>query len=127
MIKLFLFYAIFLFSLSALGEAPCDLRPGISVGIKVIEFYSGNLIHSKMPLRESTPNALLEEMINLQDEGICEEKIFSRKCILKYERVNSGNYVSLYRNQLRWNSWKVSSKDQALTYTKGLKRAGFCN
>jgi hypothetical protein len=128
MIKILVLQAILLITTSgAYAEAPCDIRPGTSVGIKVVEFYSKNLIHSKMPIRESTAEALLEEIVNLQDEGICEEKITPRKCVLKYEKISNLNYVSLYRNQLRWNSWNLLSKDQALTYTKSLKRAGFCN
>jgi hypothetical protein len=126
MIKYFVLQAILLFAISAFAEVPCDVRPGTSVGVKVVEFYTGNLIHSKMPLRESTSEALLEEMVNLQDEGVCEERIISRKCVLKYEKISNVNFVSLYRNQLRWNSWKILSKDQALIYTKSLKRAGFC-
>lgn len=127
MIKFYLLHLVFLMSLNAFAESPCDIRPGTSVGIKVVEFVSGNTIHSKIPLRESSAAALMEEMVNLQDMGLCEEKIISRKCVLKYEKFKKNNYVTLYRGAHKWNTWGIRSKEQALIYTKSLKRAGFCN
>lgn len=120
--------SLFLFlSLEVFAEGPCDLRPGTSIGIKVMEFATGNMVHSKMPFRESTADALLEEMINLQDMGVCEEKIISQKCILKFEKREKLNFISLYRGNNRWNTWKLQSKDQAQNYVKNLKRVGFCS
>ncbi len=109
------------------AETPCDVRPGTSIGIKVLEFASGNVIHSKMPLREGSPDALLEEMINLQDMGICEEKIVSQKCVLKFEKQKKLNFVTLYRGQIRWNTWNLKQKDHAQNYVKNLKKLGFCS
>lgn len=114
-------------SMRAMAESPCDIRPGTSVGIRVIEFHSGNTIHSKMPLKESHADALLEEMVNLQDMGICEEKIIAQKCLLKFEKLRKVNYISLYRGSNKWNSWHLKSKQQAQNYVKYLKRAGFCS
>lgn len=114
-------------TLNAFAEAPCDIRPGLSVGIRVVEFTTGHTIHSKIPLREGTAEALMEEMINLQDMGVCEEKITSQKCILKFEKVKDENFVTMYRGQAKWNSWVLSSKEQAQSYVKSLKRAGFCS
>ena len=120
--------SFFLFlSLTAYAERPCDVRPGTSIGIRVIEFTSGNTIHSKMPVRESSAEALLEEMINLQDMGVCEEKIISQKCILKFEKYRKRNYVSLYRGARKWNSWTLKSKNEAQDYVKKLKKVGFCS
>lgn len=117
----------FLISLKAFADSPCDVRPGTSIGIKVIEFASGNITHSKIPYRQSTPDALLEEMVNLQDMGICEEKILAQKCILKFEKISKVNYITLYRGKNKWNTWKLKGKDQAQNYVKNLKRVGFCS
>jgi hypothetical protein len=123
----FVFLILFILSARAFAEAPCDLRPGTSVGVKVIEFFSGEEIHSKMPFVESSPNALLEEMISLQDMGICEETIISKKCILKLEKMNKQAVISMIRGGSHWNSWKVESKERAQHFVKHLKKAGFCS
>jgi len=114
-------------AINAYAEAPCDVRPGNSIGIKVMEFTSGNTIHSKIPFKETTADTLLEEMINLQDMGICEEKITSQKCILKYEKIQKANYISLYRAGTKWNTWNLKSKDHAQKFVNSLKRVGFCS
>ncbi len=111
----------------ALAEDGCDIRLGTSVGVKVVEFVSGKLVHSKMALNESTPKALEEEIINLQDMGICEEKILSKKCVLKLEKVQAHNQVSFYRDQVKWLSWSLSSKQEAQIFVKKLKQVGFCS
>ena len=124
----FSFFTLFmLLSLKVYAESPCDLRPGTSVGVQVIEFATGNVIHSKIPLRESTAEALLEEMINLQDMGVCEEKIIAQKCVLKFEKHKKVNFVSLYRGTNRWTTWHLKSKNQAQNFVKNLKRVGFCS
>ncbi|HXH32155.1 MAG TPA: hypothetical protein VNJ01_15225 [Bacteriovoracaceae bacterium] len=114
-------------SLNARAEAPCDVRPGTSLGINVIEFTSGHIIHSKMPLIESTAVALKEEMVNLQDMGICTEMIFSKKCVLKFEKKNKVNSIIMLRGTDKWNSWGISSKAQAQNYVIDLRKAGFCS
>jgi hypothetical protein len=113
-------------TLRAYAESPCDVRPGTTMGIRVMEFASGNVVHSKIPLRESSPEALLEEMLNLQDMGVCEERIISRKCVLKFQKLRNTNYVVLLRGSEKWNAWGLKSKDDAQKYVKGLKRYGFC-
>lgn len=127
MIKFSVLTFFLLLSLQVFAESPCDVRPGISIGIKVVEFTTGNQVHSKMPMRQSTAEAILEEMINLQDMGVCEEKILSKKCILKFEKLRRNNYISLFRGNQRWNSWSLKSKAQAQNYVKNLKRLGFCS
>lgn len=127
MIKFSVLTLFLTLSLKVFAEAPCDLRPGLSIGIRVVEFTSGNTVHSKMPMRQSTADALLEEMINLQDMGVCEEKITAQKCILKFEKIRKNNYISLFRDNKRWNSWSLKSKEQAQNYVIHLKRVGFCS
>lgn len=127
MLKLSAFVLMMMMSLETYAESPCDVRPGTSIGIKVLEFATGNVIHSKMPFREGSPDALLEEMINLQDMGICEEKIIAQKCVLKFEKQKKLNFVTLYRGQARWNSWNLKQKNQAQNYVKNLKKLGFCS
>lgn len=114
-------------SAMALAEPVCDVRVGDSIGIKVVEFATGNRVHSKMPLSEGTVYAIQEEMINLQDEGVCAEEIVSRKCVLKFEKAQRGNRLTLYRGQERWSSWPLNSKRQVEDFVKGLKKAGFCS
>lgn len=116
-----------LFSMNIYAEALCDVRPGVSIGVNVIEFFSGNTIHSKMSLRESSPTAILEEMVSLQDMGICEEKILAKKCILKFEKKSTGKLISLYRGPKKWNSWNLKSKTNAQNFVRELKKAGFCS
>jgi hypothetical protein len=116
-----------LMSFNALAESACDVRPGISVGIKVVEFASGNVVHSKIPMRESNADSLLEEMISLQDMGICTEKITSQKCTLKFEKIAKTNYISLYRGPHKWNTWHLKSKNTVQELVKNLKRTGFCS
>ncbi len=125
--KFFVISLLLALNINAFAESPCDLRPGTSIGIKVVEFASGNVIHSKMPYRESTADALLEEMINLQDMGVCAEKIIPQKCILKFEKKAKINLITLYRGKNRWNTWNLKSKDQAQNFVKNLKRVGFCS
>lgn len=125
--KKLLLLTIAVLALNAYAEAPCDVRPGSSIGIKVVEFTTGNTIHSKIPFKETTADSLLEEMVNLQDMGICEEKITAQKCILKYEKIQQTNYISLYRGNAKWNTWNLKSKDHAQKFVNSLKRVGFCS
>lgn len=114
-------------ALNAYAEAPCDIRPGTSSGVKVVEFATGNIIHSKISFRESTVNAIVEEMVNLQDMGVCEERIKKQKCVLKFEKIRQNNFITLYRGGHKWNTWSLKSRVEAQTYVKNLKRAGFCS
>lgn len=121
--KFSLVAVLMLFMLNAKAESLCDVRPGTSVGVKVIEFASGNVIHSKMPFKETTPDALLEEMINLQDMGVCEEKIVAQKCSLKFEKFKNTNFVSLLRGNVKWSTWNLSAKSNAEKIHQELKES----
>lgn len=125
--KFSLIVMMLMLTLHAQAESKCDVRTGTSMGIKVIEFASGNVIHSKMAVKEVSADALLEEMINLQDMGICEERIISQRCVLKFEKQNKTNMITLVRGTDRWKTWSLSSKLQAQELVKSLKRAGFCS
>jgi hypothetical protein len=127
MMKLSVLTFLIFLSFQTFAERVCDVRPGISVGIRVMEFASGNTVHSKIPMSESTVQNLLEEMTNLQDMGICKDKITAVKCILKFETKAKTNYISLYRGPHRWNSWHLKSKNKAQDFVKNLKRVGFCS
>jgi len=123
-----IFFLMLLLGVSlAQAESTCDVRMGESIGLKVVEFATGNVIHSKMALRDTTPSAIVEEMVSLQDMGVCTEKVLSKKCILKFEKKNKLNEITLYRGQDRWQSWVVAKKDEAQGFVRGLKRLGFCS
>ncbi len=125
--KLLMLMTFLATSLFAHAESPCDVRVGESIGIKVVEFATGNVVHSKMSLKESSSLAIYEEMMNLQDMGVCSEKIISKKCVLKFEKKIQGHQIVLFRGPDRWQSWSVSSKHEAQDFVRGLKRAGFCS
>lgn len=126
--KFFVIFAMILSTGLIHAEELCDVRPGHSLNVKVMEFASGNTIHSKMTMKEATPDALIEEMISLQDMGVCSEKIVSKLCTLKFEKAaKKTNIMTLYRGQDKWGSWIVTAKKQAQDYVKNLKRIGFCS
>ena len=127
MFKFTLCLLTLLLSLQAFAEAPCDIRIGKSLGIKVVEFGPGHVTFSKIPFKESSAKALQEEMINLQDMGLCEERIFAKRCTLKYEKLSALNIITMYRGTEKWNSWKLKSKEEAQNYVKSLKLTGFCS
>lgn len=104
----------------------CDIRLGKTSGVQVVEFATNNFVHSKMALRDSTADAILEEMINLQDMGVCDEKIVAKKCILRFEKKPQTN-ITLFRGEDRWVSWKTSAKSDAQRFVINLKRIGFCS
>jgi hypothetical protein len=122
----FLFVLIMLISQAAFAEAPCDIKLGQTVGVRAIEYATGNVVHSKMPLREMSVASLREEMVNLQDMGICEPKIQRKRCILKFEKTNKGNQLTLFRGVDRWLSWSLAGKASAQKFTRILQQAGFC-
>lgn len=126
MIRSLIFSTLILFTLNAQAGSTCDIRPGFSVGVKVVEFFLGHTVLSKIPFVESTPNALHEEMVSLQDMGLCQETIKSQKCVLKLEKNQTQSYVTLYRGNERWNTWSILSKNRAQIFVKGMKKVGFC-
>lgn len=111
---------------TAHAEAPCDVRLGQSVGVRVVEFSTDNVVHSKMPLKEMSVSSLREEMVNLQDMGICEEKLSRKRCILKFERRPKGNQLTLFRGVDRWLSWSLEGKTSAQKFVRILQQAGYC-
>ncbi len=111
---------------TAKAEAPCDIRLGYTLGVPVVEFTSENVVHSKIPVKEMTSASLHEELINLQDEGLCEEKVQRKRCILKFEKTKTKSHLTLIRGGDRWLSWNLSMKNSAQEFTKRLQKAGFC-
>jgi hypothetical protein len=120
--------ALFLLILSraSFAEAPCDLRLGSTLGVRAIEFASENVIHSKLPLKEMSVASLREEMVSLQDIGVCELKIQRKRCILKFEKSAKGNQLTMFRGTDRWLSWNLAGKQSAQKFVRILQQAGFC-
>ena len=116
-----------LFSVGTYAETKCDLKVGTSVGVKAVEFITGNVVHSKMALQDSTAEALAEELINLQDLGVCSQEFQSQKCVLRFENAKKTNFISMYRGAERWLTWNLSAKNKAQMYVATLKRFGFCS
>ena len=117
---------ILLISQAALAQSDCDIRPGQTMGVRIVEFATGNVVHSKMQLKEMSVSTLNEEMMNLQDMGICEEKIQKKKCILKFEKKSMANQLTLIRGIDRWLTWSLDGKKSAQKFVKILQLAGFC-
>jgi hypothetical protein len=105
----------------------CDVRMGQSIGLRVVEFVSGNTIHSKMSIKDTTAESISQEMTNLQEEGVCDEHITTKRCVLRYEKKSKTTLITLFRGQDRWVSWLLSSKKKAQDFIKNMKRAGFCS
>lgn len=117
---------ILMLAQSAFAEAPCDIRLGSSTGVRVIEFASGNVVHSKIALKEMSVSALREEMTNLQDMGVCELKVQRKRCILKFEKKPKANQLTLIRGEDRWLSWSLAGKNSSQKFVRILQQAGFC-
>jgi hypothetical protein len=124
--KLLVLFLFVLASAHARAEI-CDVRMGQSIGLRVVEFVSGNTIHSKMSIKDTTAQSIQTEMINLQEEGVCDEQIVSKRCVLRYEKKSRTTLITLFRGQDRWVSWLLSSKKKAQDFIKNMKRAGFCS
>ena len=120
-------FLIFATIKTAKAESLCDIRLGNSVGVQVVEFASGHIVHSKMALKELSQASLVEEMISLQDMGICEERIQAKKCVLKFEKKLKVTSLLLMRGQDRWLTWNTNAKQQAQDFVKSLQKAGFCS
>lgn len=122
------FFVMFILAIStkAFAEIPCDIRLGQTVGVPAVEFVSEGIVHSKMPVKEMTSAALHEEMVNLQDMGVCAEVIQRKRCVLKFEKMKSGNQLTLIRGGDKWLSWKLPLKKDAQEFTRRLQKAGFC-
>lgn len=115
-----------MFAQVALAESSCDIKLGRSVGVRVVEFATDNVVHSKLPLREMSVASLREEMVSLQDMGICEEKIQRKRCVLKFEKRAEGNKLTFFRGPDRWLSWSLAGKASAQKFVRILQQAGYC-
>jgi hypothetical protein len=127
LMKLGLITFLLLTASFAQAEPICDVRVGQSVGVNVVEFASGKQVHSKMALKDTSPKAIAEEMANLQDMGVCAEKIITKKCVLKLEKKAVSGYITMFRGNDRWISWSLGSKGEAQNFVKNLQKIGFCS
>ena len=123
----FLIFLLLIIGSAQAGAEVCDVRLGQSIGLRVVEFVSGNTIHSKMSLKDTTADSIQQEMTNLQEEGVCEDKIIARRCVLRYEKKSKTTLITLFRGEDRWVSWLLSSKKKAQDFIKNMKRVGFCS
>ena len=122
----FLVLFLLMISQAALAESSCDIKLGRSVGVRVVEFSTDNVVHSKLPLKEMSVASLQEEMLSLQDMGICEQKIQRKRCVLKFERSTKGNQLTMLRGTDRWLSWSLDGKKSAQKFVRILQQAGSC-
>lgn len=113
-----------LFSLQ--GFADCDLKLGRSAGVRVVEFSTGNIVHSKMSLNEISEIALREEMDSLLDMGLCEISYQKKKCVLRFEKGRV-NKLTLIRANDKWLTWNLKNKKNAQSFVKMLQKAGACS
>lgn len=125
--KVFLVICFALLTSGAFAQSKCDLRVTTSVGVKAVEFVSANVAKSKMAMRDATADALAEELIALQDEGVCDQEFIAQRCVLKFEKARKVNYISMYRGTERWLTWPLTAKLKAQQYVASLKRFGFCS
>lgn len=123
----FLILLLMFFGIGQARAEVCDVRLGQSIGLRVVEFVSGNTIHSKMSLKDTTADSIHQEMTNLQEEGVCEDQIIPKRCVLRYEKKSKTTLITLFRGQDRWVSWLLSSKKKAQDFIKNMKRVGFCS
>lgn len=114
-------------SFSALAEPMCDLAPSVSSGVKVIEFRTENLAQSKIPLNQFSMATLQEELLSLQDMGICDSKVVREKCVLRFEKLQNENIISMIRGNKKWLSWTLQNKKAAQDFVVTLKKTGFCS
>lgn len=121
-----IYFILLIFAQGVFAEAPCDVRLGQSVGIRVVEFATDHVVHSKIPIREMSVASLNEEMTNLQDMGICEERVQRKRCVLRFEKKNALNQLTLFRADQRWLSWNLNGKTSAQKFVRILQQAGYC-
>lgn len=122
--KFAVLFLMSLFSLNTFAAKVCDLEVNKKFGVVVVEVKQGNQSLSKMAFGDSTPNALIEEIYNLQDMDLCSYHIVQSKCELK-ANAQTG-MVTFVRGQKTWVSWPLQSAEHAQNYLKEMKRVGFC-
>lgn len=122
----FVVFSLFaLLSTSAFSKNICDLEVSKKFGVVVVEFKEKNKTLSKMAFKDSTADALIEEMYNLQDMNLCSDKIVQSKCTLKVNPQKS--LVTFVRGTKEWVSWPKTSIRHAQNYLKEMKKVGFCS
>lgn len=122
----FILLLTLLISQSVFAEAACDIRLGHSAGVRVVEYATDNVVHSKIALREMSVSSLREEMTSLQDMGLCDIRIQRKRCVLKFEKRAKENQLTLLRGSDRWLSWSLAGKTSAQKFVKILQQAGYC-
>lgn len=123
--KLIIIFLLATISSSAFSSNICDLAVTKKLGVVVVEFKEKNKTLSKMAFKDSTPDALIEEMYNLQDMNLCSDKIVSSKCELRVNPTNG--LVTFVRGKKSWVSWSKQSVSYAQNYLKQMKKIGFCS
>lgn len=123
--KLALFLLFTLISTNIYAAKVCDLEVNKKFGVVVVEVKQGNQSLSKMAFGDSTPNALIEEIYNLQDMDLCSYHIVQSKCELKADA--QARVVTFVRGKKTWVSWPLQSAGHAQNYLKEMKRVGFCS
>lgn len=123
--KLTVLFLFTLMSLPIFASNICDLEVAKKLGVVVVEFKEKNKTLSKMAFKDSSAEALIEEMYNLQDMSLCADKIVQSKCRLK---VNPSNgLVTFVRGKKEWVSWPKTSISHAQKYLTEMKKVGFCS
>lgn len=124
MFKLFLLF-FFLISSQSYALSLCDVEVAEVEQVKVLKFKTRKpkvSELSKFLLKEASPLAIQEEMINLQDMGLCYEKFIPRSCSLKVKNKK----VTLLRDGIEWTSWSRKRSADAKVYFNDLKKLGIC-
>jgi hypothetical protein len=117
---------VLMLSHHAQAQSSCDIKLGRSAGVRVVEFATNHVVHSKIALKEMSVQSLQEEMLSLQEMGICQERIQRKRCVLKYEKLPSKNQLTMYRGSDRWPTWNLNAKNSAQKFVRILQLAGFC-
>lgn len=113
------------FSTATFASNICDLEVAKKFGVVVVEFKESNKTLSKMAFKDSSAEALIEEMYNLQDLNLCSDQIVQSKCALKVNAQKG--LVTFVRGKKEWVSWPKRSVTYAQKYLKDMKRVGFCS
>lgn len=123
--KFVVFSLLVVFSSAVSAKNICDLEVAKKFGVVVVEFKEKNKTLSKMAFKDSTADALIEEMYNLQDMNLCSDKIVQSKCILKVNPQKG--LITFVRGQKEWVSWPKQSIKYAQNYLSEMKKVGFCS
>jgi hypothetical protein len=117
---------LLIFTHQSFAAEACNLRLGTTLGVRTLEFISGNVTHSKMALKELSIAGLKEEISSLQDMELCGPNIQKERCVLKFQQSPKGKILAMHRGSEQWLSWPLSGKTTAQKFIKILQYAGFC-